>query len=106
MKQLTPQALSEYLQNTTPVMIDVREAHELVHGMIEGAKHIPMNDIPLRIDELEPAKSETVVLICRSGKRSAQVGQYLEHLGFNDIINLDGGMNGWASEVDTSMTVY
>ena len=47
-----------------------------------------------------------MVLICRSGKRSAQVGQFMEHVGFNDVINLDGGMNDWASQVDTSMTVY
>jgi rhodanese-related sulfurtransferase len=106
MKQLNPTELDAFLADNTAVMIDVRESHELAHGMIEGAQHIPMNDVPVRIAELEPHKTETIVLICRSGKRSAQVGQYLEQLGFSDIINLDGGMNGWAADVDSSMTVY
>jgi rhodanese-related sulfurtransferase len=74
--------------------------------MIDGAQHIPMNDIPARLEEFADYKQQTVVLICRSGKRSAQVGQFMEHVGFTDVINLDGGMNGWATDVDTSMTVY
>lgn len=106
MKQLNPTELNDYLTDNNPVMIDVREAHELGHGMIEGAQHIPMNDIPARIGELEAYKEDTIVLICRSGMRSTQVGQYLEKLGFTDIINLNGGMNGWAVDVDTSVNVY
>ena len=107
MKNMTPAQLSELLSSgIKPVLIDVREAHELAHGMIEGAMHIPMNEIPARIEELSVYQAQPVVLICRSGKRSAQVGQYLEHIGFADVINLDSGMNGWAAEIDSSMTVY
>jgi rhodanese-related sulfurtransferase len=107
MKQMTATELQAMLDNgVTPVMIDVREDNELIHGMIDGAVHVPMNDIPGRIDDFAPYKEKTVVLICRSGKRSAQVGQFMEHVGFTDVINLDGGMNSWAADVDTSMTVY
>lgn len=107
MKQVTATELQALLASgVTPVMIDVRENHELLNGMIEGAIHIPMNDVPARLEEFEPYKEKSVVLICRSGKRSAQVGQFMEHMGFTDVINLDGGMNGWATDVDTSMTVY
>lgn len=107
MKQMTAIELQNFLNaDNQPVMIDVREAHELVHGTIDGAIHIPMNDVPGKLNELESNKKDTIVLICRSGKRSAQVGQFLEHMGFNDIINLDGGMNAWATYVDTTMTVY
>ncbi|GLQ00055.1 MAG TPA: rhodanese-like domain-containing protein [Methylophaga aminisulfidivorans] len=107
MKQMTATEFSTLLlSEAPPVMIDVRESHELVHGMIEGAMHIPMNEIPARLEELGPYQNKTVAIICRSGKRSAQVGQFLEHVGFNDVINLDGGMNGWAVNVDTTMSTY
>lgn len=107
MKQMNPSELQAFLSSgATPLMLDVREAHELANGMIEGSQHIPMNDVPARLDEFADYKDQTVVLICRSGKRSAQVGQFMEHVGFTDVINLDGGMNGWATDVDTSMTVY
>lgn len=107
MKQMTATELQAMLSSgVTPVMIDVREDNELIHGMIDGAIHIPMNDVPGRMEEFEPYKDKSVVLICRSGKRSAQVGQFMEHVGFTDVINLEGGMNGWAADVDTSMNVY
>jgi rhodanese-related sulfurtransferase len=107
MKQMTATELQDWMAGgVTPVMIDVRETNELVHGMIEGAIHIPMNDVPGRLEDFTPYKDKSVVLICRSGKRSAQVGQFMEHMGFSDVINLEGGMNSWATDVDTSMTVY
>ena len=90
----------------TPVLIDVREVHELEHGVIEGAIHIPMNEIPARMEALASYQDQPVVIICRSGKRSAQVGEFMEHVGFSNIINLDGGMNGWAKEVDNTMVEY
>ena len=81
MKQMTATEFSTLLlSEAPPVMIDVRESHELVHGMIEGAMHIPMNEIPARLEELGPYQNKTVAIICRSGKRSAQVGQFLEHV--------------------------
>ena len=107
MKQMTAIEFSTLLlSEAPPVMIDVRESHELIHGMIEGAIHIPMNEIPARLEELGPYQNKTVAIICRSGKRSAQVGQFLEHVGFNDVINLEGGMNSWAIDVDTTMSTY
>lgn len=107
MKEMTATEFSTLLlSEAPPVMIDVREGHELIHGMIEGAIHIPMNEIPARLEELGPYQNKTVAIICRSGKRSAQVGQFLEHVGFNDVINLEGGMNSWAIDVDTTMSTY
>ena len=100
MKQLSATQLNEFLQQgaSTAVLIDVREAHELANGMLKNAIHIPMND--------ESNKNSPIVLICRSGQRSAHVGQYLEQLGFTDVINLEGGMNGWAAQIDSTIRVY
>lgn len=107
MKQMNATELQALLDSgVKPLLLDVREGHELANGMIEGAIHIPMNDVPARLEEFASYKDQSVVLICRSGKRSAQVGQFMEHVGFTDVINLEDGMNGWATDVDTSMTVY
>ncbi len=106
MKQMNATELAAWLPENNAMLVDVREAHELPNGMLEDAKHIPMNHIPARIDELESAKNSPIVLICRSGQRSMQVGQYLEQAGFTDVINLQGGMNSWATDVDPSMRVY
>lgn len=106
MKQMNATELAAWLPENNAMLVDVREAHELANGMLEDAKHIPMNHIPARISELEPAKNSPIVLICRSGQRSMQVGQYLEQAGFSDVINLQGGMNSWATDVDPSMRVY
>lgn len=107
MKQMTATELQALLDSgVKPLMLDVREAHELSNGMIEGAVHIPMNEVPARLEDFASQQEQAVVIICRSGQRSAQVGQFMEHVGFTDVINLEGGMNSWATDVDTTMTVY
>jgi rhodanese-related sulfurtransferase len=75
-------------------MIDVREDEEVALGIIPGAKHIPMNEIPERLQDIDPA--EETIFICRSGYRSERVCEYLQHLGRGIAVNLEGGMLSWA----------
>jgi rhodanese-related sulfurtransferase len=72
-------------------VLDVREPVEWAYGHIEGALHIPLMDLPARIDEL-PAQQTLVV--CKVGSRSAQATAYLLQQGY-DVVNLDGGMLDW-----------
>lgn len=88
------------------VKIDVREDIELEFGVMDDAIHIPMQSVPGKLNELEQYKDKILVVICRSGRRSDQIGQFLEQMGFADVINLVGGMNAWAMDVDASMTAY
>jgi rhodanese-related sulfurtransferase len=107
MKQITATDLASLLANKAmPTLVDVREPHELGHGMIADAISIPMQEFATQLHQLGDNHDHAIVLICRSGKRSEHVGQYLEQLGFTDVINLSGGMNSWATDVDTTMTVY
>lgn len=107
MNQMNVVELASLLANELkPTMIDVREEKELSNGVLEGVIHIPMQDIPAKLAELESEKENMVVLICRTGNRSNHVGGFLEQNGFNYVINLVGGMNAWAKEIDPSMTVY
>lgn len=107
MRQMSTTELNEYLATgVETTMIDVREEHELKNGMLEGAVHIPMQTVPANLSMIDQNKAKPVVLICRSGKRSDQVGHFLEQNGFTDVINLVGGMNAWAEDIDSNMTIY
>ena len=107
MKQMSAKELNEFLKTAkSPVLIDVREDEELEFGTLEGIKHIPMQSVPGQLNELEQCKNDTIVLICRSGRRSDQIGLFLEQMGFTDLINLVGGMNAWAIDVDSNITAY
>lgn len=107
MKQMTATELQSYLTTeTSAVLVDVREAHELSNGVLDGAIHIPMQQVPEVLEQLEPHRSSPLVLICRTGNRSGQVGQFLEGIGFTDVINLVGGMNAWAADIDSTMHIY
>jgi len=77
-----------------PYMIDVREDEEVAQGMIPGAIHLPMGQIPGRMGEI-PQDGE-VIFICRSGNRSGQVCEYLRMMGYDSPVNLTGGMLAWA----------
>jgi rhodanese-related sulfurtransferase len=76
-------------------LLDVREDDEWTAGHAPGALHVPMMQIPARSDELP--NDRDVVVICRSGQRSAQVVAYLQGNGFDRVHNLEGGMHGWAA---------
>ena len=73
-------------------VLDVREPVEFEHGHIEGAVHIPLMDLPQRLDEIP---SGQLLVVCKIGGRSAQAVAYLVQQGI-DAINLDGGMIEWA----------
>jgi len=80
------------------VILDVREDYEWAAGHIESAIHVPMNDLPARMNyepgELTP--EATIVVACKMGGRSAQVTGWLNQQGFR-ALNLDGGMLAWAT---------
>ena len=96
--------LKRRLDNKEDVFIlDVREPHEYQICNI-GGHVIPLNDLPKRVGELDPAR-ETVVH-CRSGMRSAKAVEFLQQSGFKDVKNLAGGILAWAEKIDPNMTKY
>lgn len=74
-------------------IIDVREAEEVAEGMIPGAIHIPLGEIPTRYNTI--SQKGDIILVCRSGKRSQNAYAFLEAQGFNNLFNMDGGMLQW-----------
>ena len=78
----------------TAVLLDVREHEEWVAGHVEGAVHVPLGQLPGRLPEV-PDDGDLVV-VCRSGARSAQATAWLAAQG-RPAANLDGGMQAWAA---------
>ena len=78
-------------------LLDVREQDEWDAGHVEGALHVPLGDVPARLDELVDAGADgrPLVVVCRSGGRSARAVAWLVQNGV-DAVNLDGGMGAWA----------
>lgn len=74
-------------------IIDVREIPEISAGKIETAQPMPLASIPMRLSELQSDKK--IVIVCRSGARSAQACMFLQQNGFDNVYNLRGGMIGW-----------
>ena len=106
MLEITARELQEYLAITKPppLLLDVREPQEFAICHIAGSRHIPMNQVPQALDQLDPER-ETIV-ICHHGMRSARVANYLEQVGFDKVLNLAGGIHAWACEVDSDMPTY
>jgi rhodanese-related sulfurtransferase len=105
MRQLTVHELKQRLeQGDPPVLLDVREEWELARCQLPGTTWVPMGQIMARVNEL--AKEKETVVVCHHGIRSWQVAKFLEHEGFADVINLAGGLDAWAKEVDPSMALY
>ena len=92
MRRFYPRDLVQFLHETDqpPLLLDVREPWEFEKCHIEGSELIPMRQIPYSLDKLDPEKP--VVLICHHGIRSRQVAFYLEQQGFDQVINLEGGV--------------
>lgn len=93
-KEVDAHGLQEMQARGEVVMIDVRTEAEFAQGAIQGAKHLPLHLLPMMADQLESEKP--VVMICRSGARSAQACAFLAQRGFNNVYNLRGGVMGWA----------
>jgi rhodanese-related sulfurtransferase len=75
-------------------VLDVREARELDICRLEGALHIPMAEIPARTDDLPT--NQLLVVICNHGARGQMVVDFLRSGGFDNAVNLDGGIDAWA----------
>ncbi|WP_053218844.1 rhodanese-like domain-containing protein [Virgibacillus senegalensis] len=96
-KEITSAELQEMLDQDKKIsLIDVREEEEVANGMIEGAQHIPLREIPEAIESLD--KEAEYVLICHSGMRSMNAALFMKEEGFN-VLNLEGGMMKWDGEL-------
>ena len=90
--------------NAKPLLLDVREPWEFQLAHIDGSELRPMQTIPNQVDEID--RSHPTVVICHHGTRSLQVVAFLERQGFQNLHNLQGGIDAWARQVDPSIALY
>lgn len=83
------------LQSAGSLVLDVREDSEYAEAHVAGSTLIPLGQLAQRLQELGADKSKPVVLICRSGRRSAQAQTILQQAGFSAASNVEGGMIAW-----------
>lgn len=94
--EISPEELKKKLIKGEKLeLVDVREDFEVAQGMIPGAKHIPMGEIPSYLDYFD--KNKEYIFICRSSHRSGNVCLYLQDQGYK-VRNMIGGMLEWTGE--------
>jgi rhodanese-related sulfurtransferase len=105
MTDIGPEDLKARLAEKRPlILLDVRDEWETRLCRLDNALHIPVEEIELRTDELDP-QSE-IVVYCHHGVRSAAVADYLRRMGFAKAVNLAGGLDQWARSIDPKMRRY
>ena len=105
MQRATPTELQGRLSSGEKItIVDVREDEELEICRLSEAIHIPLGDITARHSELDP--DESYALLCHHGIRSAQAAGLLIQQGFQHVINIQGGIERWAVEVDATLERY
>lgn len=107
MRQFTAKEVADYLDEAVepaPVLLDVREPFEVAICAIEGSVNIPLGQVTRALNEFKP--EQEIILICHHGFRSQRAGMFLLEHGYKRLINLVGGIDAWAREVDPDMTRY
>ena len=94
----SPDLNTEIVGGTVPFILDVRTTTEWTdNGHIDGAINIPVNDVPANLAQLPADKTAPIVVTCASGHRGAMTQLYLQFLGYSNVRNLAGGLNGWVA---------
>ena len=100
-QDITPDELAAKLGEVT--LVDVREPYEWDLSHLSGAIHIPLQQLPRRLEEVP--KDKEIVVYCRMGGRSAHAQHFMLEHGFTRVRNLAGGLIAWATNQDPSMPV-
>lgn len=95
--QMTDEVVQRLAQKEAIVILDVREQDEWESGHIPDAKHIPLMELPTRLEELNP--EDEIIVVCHSGGRSHHACEYLAHMGYN-VVNMLGGMSVWRGDIE------
>lgn len=85
----------QLINHKEAVVLDVREAEEFSGGHLLNAKHIPLGKLRERVGELERQREKPLLVVCRSGQRSATACAVLGREGFAQVYNLSGGVMAW-----------
>lgn len=106
------QAAASLAPAALPVVLDVREPWEVQTACVKEDRFrllcVPMREIPARLAELRDTlgTDQPIACLCHHGIRSQQVASYLAQGGFSNLVNLQGGIDGWTHQVDAAVPRY
>ena len=103
-QDLSPADFKTKLDDSKTILIDVREDWEYDLCRIKGSQLMPMSTIEQTYRQLD--KDAQLALYCHHGVRSLRVIHFLQSQGYENLINLKGGIDAWSSEVDSSVAKY
>jgi len=91
-------------KNPSIQFLDVRESGEVEIGHISDALQIPLNFIPYSLEKIP--QDETLIVYCHHGMRSMKAVEYLKAKGFDNVVNLAGGIHEWSTKIDPTIPTY
>jgi rhodanese-related sulfurtransferase len=89
-----------------PLLLDCRTPEEHAAAKIAGAVLIPMQELPERVGELAAHRLQPVIVHCHHGMRSLRVANWLREQGFTKVQSMQGGIDAWSREIDSSVPTY
>jgi rhodanese-related sulfurtransferase len=104
--EITAEEVKSKLDARDPfTLLDVREPWEVETARIEGAKLMPMGDVPSRAhQELDP--EDRIIVVCHHGVRSMNVTAWLRQQGFEKAQSMRGGIEAWSRHIDSKVPLY
>jgi rhodanese-related sulfurtransferase len=104
-KSITVQELQDALnQENPPLVLDVREESEIKICTLPTFLHIPLGKLANALQQIP--HNRAIVTVCHHGIRSYRAAVFLKQNGFEEVLNLIGGINAWAIEIDPKMARY
>lgn len=102
-----PQELADWLSAKQPVyLLDVRLPVEHEFVAFPESVLVPVQELPDRVGEIQPAGEAKLVVYCHHGIRSWHAAVFLEQQGFQNVYSLEGGIDAWSVEVDAKVRRY
>jgi rhodanese-related sulfurtransferase len=93
--QVAPEAAQQQIESAKPFVLDVRETAEMAKGKIAGSTNIPIRDLPKMIAKLPQSKTAPILVYCQVGYRGGIGMTVLRMLGYTNVKNIRGGLDGW-----------
>ena len=102
--EISPETARDWVRDGDALIIDVREGWELDICSIDGAAHIPLQQVPARLKEIP--HDRPVIVTCHHGMRSMQAVSWLRANGYGRVTNLQGGIDLWSLKIDSAVARY
>jgi len=95
LKEVSPLEATQLLNHQDAVLLDVREPQEYKDGFLANSIRIPLGSLSEKAAQLDKHRERPIIIVCRSGNRSAQAVRILKRMGYETVYNLGGGLHAW-----------